>query len=84
MVKLFTELMSDVYLSVRERKRTWSQGARQRSVSALSRGTSGHQAPPFAAYTINPCVGSGTMGTKSPKITDLWGQEMRAEEKHTM
>ena len=25
MVKLFTELMSDVYLSVRERKRTWSQ-----------------------------------------------------------
>ena len=57
-----------------QRERTWRQGAGQCNVSALSRGTSGHPSPPFAAHTINPCMGSGATGTQKSQKHGLWGK----------
>lgn len=67
-----------------QRKRTWSQGAGQHNVSALSRGTSGHQEPPFAAHTINPCMGSGVTGTQKSQKQGLVGarNESRRKTRH--
>ena len=39
---------------------------------------------PLQLTPSTPAWALGQWEPKSPKITDLWGQEMRAEEKHTM